>query len=125
ERDRDLDTQTLAWLDGQIGRIREELYAAVIEATTRPAEASADVEIEPPRAGPASKPSAPRSAPTGGALDQAIEWLETALSDGPRPAAELVAAAAETGISEATLRRAKRELGIRATRAGKGWSWTR
>lgn len=128
ERDRGIDAQTLAWLDGQIGRIREELYAAVMEATTRPAAAPADVEIEPPRATPASKQteaSAPRSAPTGGALEQAIEWLETALADGPRPAAELVAAAAQDGISEATLRRAKRELGIKAIRDRKGWAWTR
>jgi hypothetical protein len=44
------------------------------------------------------------------AKDRATDWLRRELSSGPRRAADLQAAAAEAGIPEATLRRAKADL---------------
>jgi RecA-family ATPase len=61
--------------------------------------------------------------------DRAIDWLKRELANGPRKAAELHAAAAETGIPERTLRRAKEALPARAHRVhdyrrGTGeWYW--
>lgn len=45
---------------------------------------------------------------------RATLWLLDALAQGPRPAAELLAAAKADGIKERTLDRAKRSLGIRS-----------
>lgn len=45
----------------------------------------------------------------------AIDWLNDALADGPRPAAELVRAAAIEGISERTLDRAKQAAKVIST----------
>ena len=42
--------------------------------------------------------------------ERAIDWLKHALANGPRKAAELHAAAAEAGIPERTLERAKSAL---------------
>lgn len=44
------------------------------------------------------------------ARDRATDWLRRELSGGPRKAADLYAAAAEAGIPERTLNRAKKEL---------------
>lgn len=46
------------------------------------------------------------------ARDEAADWLYEALIDGPRPRAELVAAARREGISLATLKRASKKVGI-------------
>src|SRR5205823_1411269 len=43
--------------------------------------------------------------------DRAAGWLRAELAGGPRKAAEVYAAAAEAGIPERTLRRAKADLG--------------
>ena len=51
------------------------------------------------------------------ARDRAIDWLRRELAAGPRKAAELYAAAAEAGIPERTLERAKAELRARSHRA--------
>jgi AAA domain len=49
-----------------------------------------------------------RKAPTGlKAHDRAIDWLRRELADGPRKSADIYAAAAEAGIPERTLQRAK------------------
>lgn len=50
------------------------------------------------------------------ARDRAIDWLKRELADGPRKSAELYAAAAEVGIPERTLNRAKSELPARSHR---------
>jgi len=42
--------------------------------------------------------------------DRASDWLRRELANGPRKAAELLTVAAEAGIPEATLRRAKADL---------------
>lgn len=48
----------------------------------------------------------------GGRLDQAVEWLEDFLRDGPKPVRETEEAAAKEGISMTTLKRARWKLGI-------------
>jgi putative DNA primase/helicase len=51
---------------------------------------------------------------------EAEKFLQTALADGPVPAADLIAAAGEEGIAEKTLRRAKKSLGVISNRDGFG-----
>jgi hypothetical protein len=51
-----------------------------------------------------------RDAPT---LDEAIQFLQTCLADGPKPVQEVLVQAQEVGISNATLRRARQALGVR------------
>jgi putative DNA primase/helicase len=51
---------------------------------------------------------------------EAIEFLKSHLGDGPVPASEIYAASRREGISNATLRRMKAELGVRSTRTGFG-----
>jgi len=46
--------------------------------------------------------------------ERAAEWLKEQLANGPRKAAELIEEAKEKGIPEATLRRAKRSVKVRA-----------
>src|SRR5581483_7098705 len=86
---------------------------AVVE-WTGPADVSADA-----LAGLPPAPLRPR--------ERAAAWLQAQLADGPRPVAELLAAAAEAGIPDRTLNRAKAELGSCAHRAkGKDrtqWYW--
>jgi hypothetical protein len=48
------------------------------------------------------------------ACDRAIDWLRRELANGPRKSAELFALAAEAGIPERTLERAKERLPARA-----------
>ncbi|MEM9083667.1 MAG: AAA family ATPase, partial [Planctomycetota bacterium] len=50
----------------------------------------------------------PRESP---ALDEAIEFIESMLADGPKPQKRIEAAAEERGISIKTMRRAKKSLG--------------
>ena len=62
------------------------------------------------------------------ARDEAQDWLEAELEGGPRPAADLYRAAEAAGITEATLKRAKRRLNVESKRvegaAGDGyWVW--
>ncbi len=45
-------------------------------------------------------------------MDEAIEFLKIELQDGAIPASKLLASAREVGISEATLRRAKKRLNL-------------
>jgi len=56
---------------------------------------------------------------------EAEAWLQTALSGGPQPAADLFREAEAVGISGATLRRAKTALAcVRAQKSGYGNGWT-
>jgi hypothetical protein len=69
---------------------------------------------------PVGAPLAPR--------DAAADWLLRQLADGPRPAAELYAAAAAANIPARTLERAKADTGVRSfqstTPAGaRAWYW--
>jgi hypothetical protein len=67
-------------------------------------------------------------ADTRSALDEAVEWLRDVLADGPMDAKEVHRRARENGISERTLRRAKRPAGVvsessRAETGISGWCW--
>ncbi len=59
--------------------------------------------------------------------DEAAEFLRQELAGGPRLTEEVKAQAAKLGISAATLRRAREEIGVRPERDGFGkdgtWSW--
>ena len=63
------------------------------------------------------------------ALQEACEWLESQLQDGPLPAKALFSYASKEGISKITLKRAKEKLQVlsrRMTTDNKGtgnWSW--
>jgi hypothetical protein len=55
---------------------------------------------------------------------EAKDWLRQRLAAGPVAASELVADAEEQGISEVTLRRAKKSLRVSASKAGYQGKWT-
>src|SRR4029450_11331419 len=60
--------------------------------------------------------------------EEAEEWLHGALGDGPRPAADTTRAARAAGISDRTLRRARRRVGVISAKQ-KGtldgtWNWS-
>jgi hypothetical protein len=79
------------------------------------------------KAGDILAPDAPEEDKT--ALDEAAEWLQEVLSEGPATAKEVLKAAKEAGIAERTLYRAKARLGVqvkRDTRPGEKtgpWVW--
>jgi 5S rRNA maturation endonuclease (ribonuclease M5) len=62
--------------------------------------------------------SLPLSEEERGARAEAVEFLRSALADGPCPSKEIASEARNAGISESTLRRAKAFLGIRAVKDG-------
>jgi hypothetical protein len=51
-----------------------------------------------------------------------LDFLEGFLGDGPRPASEVLDAAAEAGIPEATLKRHKRGTAV-SFKDGQVWMW--
>ena len=57
------------------------------------------------------------------AVDEAIDWLRTALSDGPRPSKELEEEARKNEISGKTLERAKKEIGVESRPGGYHKPW--
>jgi DNA repair protein RadA/Sms len=57
------------------------------------------------------------------ALQEAITFLENSLADGARPSTEIEGRAHKLGISEATLRRAKRILGVQSRKKGFAGIW--
>ena len=61
----------------------------------------------------------------GGALGDAKQFLLDLLADGPQPARVIRAEAIDAGHSQATLRRAKTDLGITTKKIGVkgGWEW--
>lgn len=61
----------------------------------------------------------------GTARDDAADWLEAFLDDGPRASADVFGAGKAAGHSEKTLYRAKDELGIEVRKRGfnGGWEW--
>ena len=56
------------------------------------------------------------------------EWASSVilslLSGGPRSSADIQRVCADAGISESTMNRAKKDLGIRSIRKPDGWDWT-
>lgn len=57
------------------------------------------------------------------ALDEAKEFLRNQLAGGTKPAADVKAAASDAGISDATLNRAKTDLGVKSTKVENVWNW--
>jgi hypothetical protein len=60
--------------------------------------------------------------------DYASDWLVRELAAGPRKAVDVLAAAADDGIPERTLRRAKKDVGVRSVQAyaaddTSAWYW--
>jgi hypothetical protein len=58
------------------------------------------------------------------AVSPADAWLASLLHAGPIKVSEIAAAAQAAGMSMRTVERAKRRLGIKADRSGKGWCWS-
>ncbi len=61
---------------------------------------------------------APPKKPSGKAVEKAKQFLKGILRDGPKDAEEVLKAAHDAGISETTLRAAKKELQVKAEGAG-------
>lgn len=60
-------------------------------------------------------------------LDEAVEFLRESLAGGPMPYTELESEATAAGISKATLRRARKRLGIKSQKTGGQsghWEWS-
>jgi len=55
--------------------------------------------------------------------DGAVEFLRTFLKDGPRKAAEIDKVADQAGITQRTLSRAKKRLGIESSQKRREWWW--
>lgn len=64
----------------------------------------------------------PRLAPSE--RRDAANYLQTILGEGPVPAVTALAEARKVGFSEMTIRRAKKDLGVRSARVGTTWSWS-
>jgi hypothetical protein len=58
-------------------------------------------------------------------IDAAVVFLREALASGPRPAADVLVAAATRGFSERTIERAKAKAGVKSMKQGMGdgWAW--
>jgi hypothetical protein len=72
----------------------------------------------------------PREEEHADARGEAVEFLNDTLADGPVPASDIIEDAEDAGISEKTLRRAKKLLGVIAYREGEAgkrgagrWLW--
>jgi hypothetical protein len=66
----------------------------------------------------------PQPGPEPAARGEAKTLLYSVLADGPRLATEVQAAATTAGISEATLRRAQKDLEIKPKKQGVVWYWS-
>ena len=56
-------------------------------------------------------------------MEEAAEFLQEALADGPQPSKNIQQQAAASGITHATLRRAQTRLGVVKRPGGFGESW--
>jgi hypothetical protein len=66
----------------------------------------------------------PPDADQRSAREEARDFLVQTLADGPKPQLEVQAEAATMGISRATLRRAKGDLGVAAKKTPDHWEWS-
>ena len=57
-------------------------------------------------------------------IDEAMDFLQDRLGDGPICQTTLVREADEMGIKEPTLRRAKKELAVKTSKSAKEWVWS-
>jgi hypothetical protein len=65
----------------------------------------------------------PNNAGDGSALNEAIDFLEEILAEGPMSSEEVKAEAKEADISPATLNRAKKVIGIKPKKTASHWEW--
>ncbi len=65
----------------------------------------------------------PEKAPLSPAVAEAMEFLEDLLAEGPMPQNQIFIEAKEVGISEASLRRAQKKLGIKPKKIGSQSIW--
>jgi putative DNA primase/helicase len=114
------DTKALAYsistlCVGQDDATGEAIHAPRIEWFPKHVEVSTTEAME-------AESGKSRSSP---AKDVALEFLRSMLINGPVPKTEIEEAAEANCISEATLRRAKEELGVTAEKDGLkgGWKW--
>ena len=64
-----------------------------------------------------------RSSRKVGAIDEAVDFLRTELDEGPRKQEEIDRRAKELRISNATLRRARKQIGVRSFKRGFAGNW--
>ena len=57
------------------------------------------------------------------ALAEACEWLRSFLAEGPVKSGEAIPQARKDGISEMTLKRAKKVVGVETEQKHRGWWW--
>lgn len=117
ERDCGATAAQLERLERACDEIRERMYHELAERgkpDSEPVQTSAHDAV----AAGAEPPPAALSA-----TEQAAAWLQKALKSGARPVPELEAEAGEAGVSKASLKRAKKALGVSSRREGKGWIW--
>lgn len=127
ERDCGLTPQQAAKLEAHLDKVREDLYQML--AGKDPDETTEATEVslpEPPKPAPKrARQKVPRETPAPAAVEDGIAFLRKALKRGARASRELIAEAKRAGLSEKTLRRAKKKLGkeVEAHRHGRGWRW--
>ncbi|MEQ8789519.1 MAG: AAA family ATPase [Pirellulaceae bacterium] len=64
-----------------------------------------------------------RGKPRDGERQEAAEWIREELTKGPRPASELIELGEQYGFSERTLRRAYKQIGVKAKKESFGGPW--
>ncbi len=123
ERDCGLSPSQASAGEKHIDEIREELYRELT---------AVDDETDPdtPAVGASEEtPAVPRKAPpaseASNAVEIAIAFLKHELADGPKGTKAILEAGKASGLSESTMRRARKTLGDRITakREGRGWVW--
>lgn len=128
ERDVGLSPEQATAAERHLDELREEMHKAVVEETAAEQDAD-DVMAEDPDADAPADPAPAAEKPAGpvtGAVDMAAEWLLELLQAGPIGAADVLEQAKAAGMSEATVRRARKQLGkgrIETKRQGRGWVW--
>lgn len=95
----------------------------VIDSATGPIETSVVVRQGYADASANDLTSGPTSASAATARTEAKDFLLAELANGPQPSIDIQKRAEDAGISIATLKRAKSQLGIRAVKVGAAWTW--
>lgn len=129
ERDCGLTPNQAAKMEQHIDGLLEDMHRQIVGGALDDEEPTAPAPVEAPATN--SKPKAETSESAvqrssgGSAVEEAIAFLREALAGGARSTAELVEACVARGLSQATLRRAKAQMGdeVQAKRSGRGWAW--
>ena len=64
----------------------------------------------------------PRDDEEKSAIDEAIDFLENELADGPQLSRDIIKSAHRAGIADRTLKRARQTAGIKSAKTGKEWT---